>query len=736
MYRFGTQTPVAVCQHNGKVYAHQLHQELAQPARSKNAQKRSFTEVDSERRSLVVEASTLLKSPKMQGKKDGPLLLAALSASCENMRQSMAAARQTHSHHAYRNCRREYMQAKKLQQQVASHIAPPSNSEEILYPEYIHDGAKTSVKFTQKKAPSEVVFQSLASTKLPARDAIVQEYLMQRLGKRFRPSGLNHTIVNCYAPCMHTGVTNGPAPSSTNNQFAVLPSEVPAPRPDELQQQLQRLQAQMSGLERQLRGREAPKNSHQEGGSFVPQFRPRQPTQWNRWNHHQRFQQYQGRASVPQWHPRVPQQGIVSPQCPAHQSPQHHVHQLPQHTTHQPAPAPRVRHQTPQSLSNTGMRPRAQYMFNENQRRRERRRRARCAMYVQVRVRADGRIYPDNERVTVRVAPALEQNPRYNFLVEQLAPRPRQNEKVVADGKPVASDHVAKSPATSVPQTTSEGSEKKSSGEDISDSDREPPLATQELMYSSKDEIVPNPKACFVPRSDVQGGHRVQGTITVATRLGANTRLKMSAHQWVERQPSVSDEEGHYSSGSESSSSLEARSNSPQYCILAHSLLLGEEVNMTNENKLGGDGKTNEKQPVNPSGTPQIQLPPGNTNEHPSTSKIPAECEKTRDREIDELKGHMNQLMSMMAKLTAGQFQAPPPNPPPQEDPQIEEIEGAPYVIPRFPYMVPDTSKGVTVNAIKIPLVLDANRPPVATLKDYQDIAEDIINKEDEANSG
>ncbi|KAJ1259357.1 hypothetical protein BS78_10G148100 [Paspalum vaginatum] len=150
---------------------------------------------------------------------------------------------------------------------------------------------------------------------------------------------------------------------------------------------------------------------------------------------------------------------------------------------------------------------------------------------------------------------------------------------------------------------------------------------------------------------------------------------------------------------------------------------------MTNEDKMGGDGKTIEKQLVNPSGSPPIQLPPANTNEHPSMSKTPAEREKARDREIDELKGQMNQLISTMAKLTAGQFQAPPPNPPPQEDPQIAEIEGAPYVIPHFPYMEPDTPKGVTVNAVKIPPVLDANRPPVATLKDYQDIAEDIINR-------
>jgi len=270
VFQFGTQTPVAVCQHDGKIYAHQLHQELTQPAHSKKAQKRSFAEVDSERRSLVVEASTLLKNPEMQGKKDGSLLLAALSASCENMRQSMTVARQAGSRHAHRNCRRKFMQAKKLKQWVASHIAPPSDFEKAFCPEYTCDKAKaTSVKPAQKRAPREVVFHPV-STRLPAQEAIVQEFLMQRLGKRFRPSNPSNARVNCYAPCLHTGVTNGPASSSANNQFAVLPNEVPAPRPDELQQQLQRLQAQMSGLERQIQGREAPENSHREGRFRLP----------------------------------------------------------------------------------------------------------------------------------------------------------------------------------------------------------------------------------------------------------------------------------------------------------------------------------------------------------------------------------------------------------------------------------------------------------------------------------
>ena len=44
--------------------------------------------------------------------------------------------------------------------------------------------------------------------------------------------------------------------------------------------------------------------------------------------------------------------------------------------------------------------------------------------HVQVRVRADGRIYKDNESVTLQISPNLKRNERYNALVEHLAPKP------------------------------------------------------------------------------------------------------------------------------------------------------------------------------------------------------------------------------------------------------------------------------------------------------------------------
>lgn len=64
----------------------------------------------------------MLRKYEMWGKITEPKLLVALSASCEDMSQSMA-LRQFSSRHARHNCRRKYVKAKKLQQQIASRIA-------------------------------------------------------------------------------------------------------------------------------------------------------------------------------------------------------------------------------------------------------------------------------------------------------------------------------------------------------------------------------------------------------------------------------------------------------------------------------------------------------------------------------------------------------------------------------------------------------------------------------------
>ena len=120
----------------------------------------------------------------------------------------------------------------------------------------------------------------------------------------------------------------------------------------------------------------------------------------------------------------------------------------------------------------------------------------------------------------------------------------------------------------------------------------------------------------------------------VAGRSGPDARLKIEARRHVEGTLNYSGCVGHTASeesDSDSSNSLEARSHSPQYSILAPSLLSGDEgelvgtniapVNMTNEN---GDPKNGEKQPV--LDTPQANPLASNKA---STSQTAKEREKT-----------------------------------------------------------------------------------------------------------
>lgn len=134
-------------------------------------------------------------------------------------------------------------------------------------------------------------------------------------------------------------------------------------------------------------------------------------------------------------------------------------------------------------------------------------------------------------------------------------------------------------------------------------------------------------------------------------------------------------------------------------------------VHMTHEDGLGS-----EKQPMDPNDTLK-----------PSSSLTPAEREMRRDKEIDDLKTQMSQLMTMMEHLTTKS--APPPKPTQYVDPQIAELE-ANFSIPRFPYPEPDQApKKAAANLLVEPRVRDAGRPTARVLRDYHDIAEDIINR-------
>lgn len=77
--------------------------------------------------------------------------------------------------------------------------------------------------------------------------------------------------------------------------------------------------------------------------------------------------------------------------------------------------------------------PRDQHTPTENQRKRERRRRNRYALHreleelvlrhTQVRIKPDGELQHESGRVSFRISPDLEGDERYNYLLDQLAPK-------------------------------------------------------------------------------------------------------------------------------------------------------------------------------------------------------------------------------------------------------------------------------------------------------------------------
>jgi hypothetical protein len=79
---------------------------------------------------------------------------------------------------------------------------------------------------------------------------------------------------------------------------------------------------------------------------------------------------------------------------------------------------------------------RTSYPIRTNQLKRDKRRRNRRALYqelqelvlgnVHVRVRSDGRVHPFYDKITLRLSPTILQDERYNYLIECLVPKPRQ----------------------------------------------------------------------------------------------------------------------------------------------------------------------------------------------------------------------------------------------------------------------------------------------------------------------
>jgi hypothetical protein len=472
--------------------------------------------------------------------------------SCHLMAKSTL-ARISKKKNAQRNYRRKRQQVKKLQAQLRARIG-----EGFVSPKDCSKGqhhadhspkhpVSQCVDYTSKQR----AFQHSATIRAPyvisqkewvpkERQAVklVKEIIMNEFWRRTLEeqgvSQLQSTLVFCHHIYAEENA----------NRFAALSSETSAPGVGGLQQQIEQLQSQLSGMQRQLQNQERPGPSSYRGRPRFQDQRPRQvwvprrelqndnyrghapiPPQRN----YQQRQYYPAgrREFKPQWRDQNSFRGQSTSGQRGEQLPtdRRNVSGAPFRS------APRFT--TPPITS------RSRYAVI-NQQKRERRRRGREAMYrelqdivldhVQVRVRADGRIYTDNERVTLQVSPNLARNQRYNFLIDRLAPKPRRvdNSAVPVTREPTqvplsiphgsaqqvggsseirdAQQITKPDDPTSLVNGTKDKLEERTKQTDAemcgmvtvrhiqnSDSEWEPPHVSHEFTYSSDEEILPNP---------------------------------------------------------------------------------------------------------------------------------------------------------------------------------------------------------------------------------------------------
>ena len=370
------------------------------------------------------------------------------------------------------------------------------------------------------------------------KETIMREFWRRIIREQRNLTPRSHGNTFCqdqqiHVPCLHISEKHN-FTSRSNNRYAVLTNEAPAPRADELRHQLEQMQHQIRGMHRQLQNQveerprfhdSYPRHVRQDvpsrhGSPSTTYHRTNAPPSLHGGHQGGRYPAPEARRYKPQWRVKTPSKNFDH----ANRNSQ----QLATSSQHGTMTAPRWEQPMPSRTAPLTNRPsRVPYASTINQRKRERRRRTREAMYhelqdlvlkhVRVRVRADGRIYRDNERITLQISPNLERNERYNFLIENLAPRPRRVEP---------SDHVVTQrgrgntrPQQESHSTRSENDEnrmRQANRQRIntvscgmtsvralqnSDTEWEPPVVLHEYSYSSDEEILPNPTPLFMRNS-------------------------------------------------------------------------------------------------------------------------------------------------------------------------------------------------------------------------------------------
>jgi hypothetical protein len=298
-----------VFKHGDKVYMHQA-QELAQfqVMESKKAQKRAIAKAKRERGELMLEARALLKdsvmaemkgnteaaqrlrvqaanrratassvrapTPGVEPEIPSPTtqhteveLLEALEAVSGDLRRLMTNARLSHSRHRLRNHRRKYQKVQHLHQQISSRIAQSAVPEEDWSLGAMELAHKVFTYGNTLKPPYDLFPDQWANepskVKELVRRAIMKEFWKRCSRKQPLLPGqtssfyLDHRsffLPNMWASCLHTSAGDGRSFSNTNNRFFILRNEAPAPREEDLRQELRQLQNWMSHLQRRPEG--------------------------------------------------------------------------------------------------------------------------------------------------------------------------------------------------------------------------------------------------------------------------------------------------------------------------------------------------------------------------------------------------------------------------------------------------------------------------------------------------
>jgi hypothetical protein len=175
-------------------------------------------------------------------------ILSSLHKVAYKLSLSVRKARSNGKANTTRNYRRKRSQVKGLFSALSDHVIPNKSSDEEEPHDFVYlDPVDTPyVLSTQSKHPYEL--------KRLIRNAIMNEFWTRTMRRLTHFPGCKPHMSS--QPTVLVSVNHITTNDDAKNKFVALPNEILAPHSNDLQQQLQHLQAQMRQLQQQLQGRE------------------------------------------------------------------------------------------------------------------------------------------------------------------------------------------------------------------------------------------------------------------------------------------------------------------------------------------------------------------------------------------------------------------------------------------------------------------------------------------------